>query len=85
MVAVLPLCGYKYLISQFSLGHLILSLPFAAIFLGHFVHVFPPDIPPAAVTKVPWGREGTRNLHPQVITNSAEQQQPEAVMESVSK
>lgn len=39
--SILPLPGYKYLISQFSLGPKILSLPFAAISLGHFAHVFP--------------------------------------------
>lgn len=64
----------------------MLSLPFAAISPGHFVHIFPPpDILPAAVSKVPWSREGTRNLHPQVIPNSAEQQQPKAAMEPVSE
>lgn len=35
------LSEYRYLISQFSLGPAILSLPFAAISLGSFAHVLP--------------------------------------------
>lgn len=41
----------------------------------------PTGTPLAAVTEVPRNREATRNLHPQAIPISTEQQEPKAAME----
>lgn len=41
----------------------------------------PTGTPLAAVTEVPWSREAARNLHPQAIRISTEQQEPKAAVE----